>query len=634
MLSEILESVDAFIYLKDTQGRYLYANRQVRELFGASTEAILGKSDEAFFDAATAAQIRNNDRQVLEHGKPLRSEETNVNLKNGLAATHLSVKLPLRDEAGEIYALCGISTDITERKRAEQTLRQSEHVYRTMFDSAPEGVWMIGPGRLTTAVNQRLCRLIGYAPEDMLGHRAAEFADVENAKIFQDQARHVPSRQTRTFEVALRHRDGRNIPTEFSSTTLFNDDGSVMAVLAFVVDLSARKQGEAARTALEAQLRESQKMEALGTLAGGVAHDFNNALAAIMGNLELARQDVGPAHPALESLDEIGKAGTRAKSLVQQILTFGRRQIIARKLIFLAPVVEESSRLLRATLPAGMNLKVDCAPSAPAVLADATQIEQVLLNLCTNAWHAVQGQERPGAIEIRLRREQRDGVNFAALTVQDNGRGMDEATRERIFEPFFTTKPVDEGTGLGLAVVHGIVNEHGASIEVHSAPGEGSRFVIYFPEAQVSAQAVLEQNVNARSGIGGGTPIMRGGGKHVLYLDDDESIVFLMTRLLERQGYRVSGHTDARAALAAVRAKPDEFDLAVTDYNMPGMSGLDVALALKAIRADLPVALASGYITEELRAKAPAAGVSELIYKPNAVEDLCETVARLAQTVG
>jgi CheY-like chemotaxis protein len=199
---------------------------------------------------------------------------------------------------------------------------------------------------------------------------------------------------------------------------------------------------------------------------------------------------------------------------------------------------------------------------------------------------------------------------------------MDEATRAHIFEPFFTTKPRGEGTGLGLSVVYGIVQAHEARIEVESAPGEGSTFRIYFP-------AVDAPVAPAQASAPDAAPV-HGAGKHVLYIDDEEAIVFLMTRLLERRGYRVSGYTDPREALAAARADPAQFDLAVTDYNMPGLSGLEVASALREIRADLPVVLASGYITEELRQKAPAAGVRELIYKPNTVDDLCEAVERFA----
>jgi PAS domain S-box-containing protein len=396
-------------------------------------------------------------------------------------------------------------------------------------------------------------------------------------------------------------------------------------------DITERKQIEARRHQVDTQLRESQKMEALGTLAGGVAHDFNNALATIMGNVELARQDVGSGHAALVSLEEIAKAGRRAKDLVQQILAFGRRQKLERKPTSLALVVLESARLVRATLPAMVHLSVECEHDTPAVLADAMQINQILLNLCGNALQAVQDQERPGVIEVRLRAyEHTQGEacsvlrpgRHACLSVRDNGPGMDATTSAHIFEPFFTTKPNGKGTGLGLSVVHSIVQSHEARIEVESLPGSGSTFRIYFP----AAEAPLAELV---APVAVSTPVHT-KGMHVLYVDDEEAIIFLMTRLLERKGYRVSGYTDPREALAAVRADPGQFDLAVTDYNMPGMSGLAVASALSEIRSDLPVVLASGYITEDLRAKAPAAGVRELIYKPNTVDDLCEAVARYA----
>jgi len=408
-------------------------------------------------------------------------------------------------------------------------------------------------------------------------------------------------------------------------------------------DITEQKKAEQERRFIEAQLRESQKMEALGSLAGGVAHDFNNIVAAIMGNVELARQDVGPEHRAYESLEEINKASLRAKALVQQILAFGRRQVSSRELVSLAPVVEEAGRLLRTMLPAGIGLSVECEADAPSVMADVTQIEQVILNLCGNSWHAIQGQSRQGVIEVRLASHHREPAvaqapgstgtygdlrpgRYARLTVRDNGSGMDEDTLARIFEPFFTTKPVGEGTGLGLAVVHGIVQEHRGSVEVQSVVGEGSTFHVYFHALETPVAAAAAKTPNVAVAV-------HGEGKHVLFVDDDEAIVFLMKRLLERKGYLVSAYTDPHAAIAAARATPERFDLAVTDYNMAGMSGLEVARELRRIRADLPVALASGYITEELRATAPQAGVSELIYKPNTVEDLCAAIARLAQAV-
>jgi PAS domain S-box-containing protein len=550
-------------------------------------------------------------------------------------------KVVERDAAGTAVRVVGTHLDVTERKRLEQALQAQTE--RLLIGQRTAGViimdWDVLTDELAWSDSPEWLR--GPVPE---GGKYPPYKDQIHPedldRFLAVRAEGIETLQPGKNEYRIVRTDGKIIWLHSERLVLPGADGKAARMIIALQDISARKQDEARQLQLAIQLRESQKMEALGTLAGGVAHDFNNIIAAIMGNVELARQDVGHGHLALESLDEIGKASLRAKELVQQILAFGRRQQVSRRVISLAPVVEESSRLLRTTLPAGVELTVECEQDTPAVLADATQVEQVLLNLCNNAWHAIQNQVQPGKIELRLQAHERRAApvayaelafssgeippgRYACLTVKDNGSGMDRETVARIFEPFFTTKPVDKGTGLGLAVVHGIVRDHGASIEVQSAPGEGSTFRVFFPEAQKAEEPGLARTPER-------APV-HGQGKHVLFIDDDESIVFLMTRLLERQGYRVSGFTDAREALAAARANPGQFDLAVTDFNMPYMSGLDVARALHEIHPELPVAVASGYITDALREEAPAAGVKELVYKPNTVDELCEVVSRLAR---
>ena len=403
-----------------------------------------------------------------------------------------------------------------------------------------------------------------------------------------------------------------------------------------------RAQAEAIRISLEAQLHESQKMQAVGTLAGGIAHDFNNILATILGNTELARQDMVTNPAALASLDEIHKAGSRARDLVQQILSFSRRQPIERKRIALGLVIEESVRLLRATMPARMTLDVHCDVDTPAAVADATQIQQVVINLATNAMQAMHGT--PGRIVIRLggvmldpalagthpalgALHERHPGRLVRLVISDDGPGMDAATLARIFEPFFTTKPVDEGTGLGLSVVHGIVQAHEGVIEAASQPGLGATFTIYLP----ADESAMDSTSTVKFPTATIATPQSGSGRRLLYLDDDESLVSLVKRLMERRGFRVSGYTQQCDALNALRAEPAAFDLVVTDYNMPGISGLEVAREIRTIRADLPVAVASGFIDESLRAEAQGAGVRELIFKASAVEDFCEAFVRLAQ---
>jgi signal transduction histidine kinase/CheY-like chemotaxis protein len=384
------------------------------------------------------------------------------------------------------------------------------------------------------------------------------------------------------------------------------------------------------RRSLEAQLRESQRIESIGTLAGGIAHDFNNILAAILGNVALARDDIGANHPAQASLEQIRKASSRARDLVQQILAFGRRQPHSLVAQPLQPLVEETVALLRSTLPASVTLDCALVPEPLIAEADATQVQQVLMNLCTNAWHALQG--RPGRIEVGLALHtvtvpaSRVGKALAAgryarLWVQDSGVGMDAATQARIFEPFFTTKPTDQGTGLGLSVVHGIVTAHQGAIRIDSVPGQGTTVNLYLP---------LTDREAAPPPAAQTLPIdAHGTGQHVLYVDDDEVIVVMVERLLTQAGYRVSAFRDGRAAVAAVQAAPQAIDAVVTDYNMPGFTGMDVARAVAAIRPDLPVVISSGYISEELQAQARAAGVRHLLQKQNSLEELALLVRRV-----
>ena len=409
-----------------------------------------------------------------------------------------------------------------------------------------------------------------------------------------------------------------------SGEPLFDGNGTFLGYRGVGRDISERKRADHERQRLEAQLRQMQKMEALGTLAGGIAHDFNNLLAAIFGNVERARQDAGAQSPVQHSLAEIAIAAERARDLVRQILTFSRHQPLERRVVSLGDVVQDAVKLLRAGLPMGVELVVNLAPDAPNVLADRVQLHQVLMNLGANAWQAMAG--RQGRIEIALAGvtvEASGGElppgRYARLSVHDSGMGMDSATRERIFDPFFTTKPAGEGTGLGLAVVDGIVQGHGGLIKVESQPGRGSVFHLYFPAAE-GAPAVPSTPLPSAP--------RASSGQRILFLDDEKALVLIAKAMLERLGYQVHGFTVAEQALAAFKADPAAFHLLVTDYNMPGASGLDVAREIRRLRPDLPIALASGFVTDELRAQALALGIRELIYKPQTIEELAAAVAR------
>jgi nitrogen-specific signal transduction histidine kinase len=384
-------------------------------------------------------------------------------------------------------------------------------------------------------------------------------------------------------------------------------------------------------------LRESQKMEALGTLAGGIAHDFNNILGAILGNIELARRDGALSVATASRMTQIEQSAQRARLLVRQILAFSRRQPHQALRQRLRPLVEEALSWQRVSLPPHVQLRAHLGDGLLSAEVDGTQLQQVVMNLCSNAWHALAGL--PGLVEIGLEAVQAEvpGVRrpgglppgqLAHLWVRDTGSGMDAATRSRIFDPFFTTKPVGSGTGLGLAVVHGIVSEHHGTITVDSAPGAGSIFHVYFPGARAEAPAGPE---------GEGVPPVAlpepvpppGQPGHILFVDDDSVMLLTGEGLLRSLGYRVTTVDNGPAALAQVRQAPQAFDGVVADYNMPGFSGLDLARELALARPALPVVICSGYIDADLRSRAVSLGVRALVHKENAVEELGPTLEQV-----
>jgi signal transduction histidine kinase/HAMP domain-containing protein len=406
----------------------------------------------------------------------------------------------------------------------------------------------------------------------------------------------------------------------------------VQAIANLLAQAIQRERADSAHASIEAQLRQSQKMEALGRLAGGIAHDFNNLLSAILGNAQLARQDVGESHVAQVSLSEIQTAGHRARELVQRILAFSRQQEPHRARVDPVPLVDEAVRLLRATLPAGIELHTHYATDVPPILADPAQITQALMNLGTNAWQALSGQ--PGRIDVSVNVrdlnqawcEQHPGTapgRYVCIRVRDTGVGLDGAIRDRIFEPFFTTKPVGEGTGLGLSVVHGVMQAHGGAVTVESEAGQGAVFSLYF--AALSGEAPAGRKPQPL------VPPMVGDGQEIMYVDDEEPLVFLVTRLLERLGYRVCGYTRAEEAVAAYRADPTRYKLVITDLSMPGMSGMDVARSILSIRPDAKVLLVSGYLRQADLDLARSIGVRDVVLKPNTVEELGAAVGALLQ---
>lgn len=393
-------------------------------------------------------------------------------------------------------------------------------------------------------------------------------------------------------------------------------------------DITRLKEAELNRIKLEAQLRQAQKLEAVGTLAGGIAHDFNNILGAIINYTELARLDCEGNHRVLESLDGVIKASNRAKDLVQQILTFSRQNAQMRRPIVLQSVIKEVMKMLRSALPATIEISTQIGNPLPVVCADATQMHQVLMNLCTNAAHAM--RDTIGTLEVGLEYFRADadflaehpelsGEDYVLLRVRDTGHGMDDTTMKRVFEPFFTTKGPGEGTGLGLSVVHGIIREHQGAIELKSRLGEGTTFLIYLPACEkVTAPVEVPK-----------PEIPKGNGQRVLLVDDESALCMVGEKMLKRIGYRGIPVTNPRTALAMVAKDPQGFDVVITDLTMPSMTGLDLSVAIRKIRPDIPIILATGYsgaVTPEIIQKHK---FQRLISKPISLQTLAQALQEI-----
>ncbi len=621
LLRAMLDHTPAVVYAKDLNGRYLFINRRHEQVFGRTNEETVGKSDDELFPGRKVAVYRAHDREVLSTLKAIEYEETAV--QEGRLHTYLSVKFPLLDSSGRPFGVCGISTDITDCKEAEDGFRELTDRLQAVVQASPVAVLAIDPGGIVNMWNPAAERIFGWSEAEVVGRPVPFVPDDKREEFRALRERVLRGESLFQLELERRRKDGTPIRVNLSAAPLRDRGGNIYGIMGVLEDVTERKQ-------LEEQLRQATKMEAIGRLAGGVAHDFNNMLTAIRGYSELLLADLPANDRRRHQAEEILKAAERAASLTQQLLAFSRRQVIQPKTVDLNALLTNLMGMLRRVIGEDIRLVTRLEPGLWPVTADPGQLEQVVLNLAVNARDAM---PQGGVLTIEtanVREEPSSGGGHAAggpgavqLTVRDTGSGMDAGTLARIFEPFFTTKELGRGTGLGLATVYGIVEQSGGTITADSAPARGTTFAIRFPRAQRPA-------ADARA-IDGPAEVLT-GSETILVVEDEPFVREFLKKLLASRGYQVLDAASGAEALARCEAYRRPIHLLLTDVVMPEMNGRQLAEMLVAQRPEIRVLFMSGYTDDAVLRHGVQNRSEAFIQKPYAPEALLRTIREVLST--
>ncbi len=527
-----------------------------------------------------------------------------------------------------------LQKEILKKELVLKELKESDRKVLLLAENALDCIWRMDPDLRFTYVNPIVKTLFGFAPDECLGTRLTDHSppeEKENILKRINEELHRPSDGPGIlFETRVRHRNGHFIPVEILMKQLTEGDGGIIGLQGTTRDIRERKSQEDRRLELENQVQRAQKLESIGTLAGGIAHDFNNILTAVIGYTELALLKVKKQISAEDELNDVYRAGIRAKELVKQILAFSRKGLQEKKPVQVGFLAKEVVKLIRSTIPTTIEIKSSIT-STSLVMADPTQIHQVLMNLCTNAAQAMEEKEGTLAVEMtevepeRSLREQYPDLKdskYLKVRVSDTGAGIDPSVVGSIFEPYFTTKEPGSGTGLGLSVAHGIIKAHGGEITVESELGKGSTFTVYLPalKRQIEEASVVVEQIST-------------GRERILLVDDEGPIVEMGIKMLSSLGYNVTGAASSSTALDLLRNSPAGFDLVITDMNMPKMAGDRLSTELLKIRPNIPIILCTGYSSKMSRERALNLGIRGFIMKPYITNQLARTVRSVLDEV-
>ncbi len=607
-------SNDAIFKLDKHTGRYLDANKAAEKLSGRSKAELkqLRTLDITPEGAEERLAILSSANDSVDMG------EVNYVRPDGSIRTALLLNtIPLDD------TVCyGIARDITDQKKAEDSLKESEKRFRTLVEESPFGISLIGKDGRYKYINPQFTHMFGYTIDDLpTGFVWLEkaFPDISYRKkaltTWIEDMKKAAAGESSLHSFTVTCNDGSRKEILFRSVTM--DDRSQLVIYE---DITERK-------SMERRLQQAQKMEAIGTLAGGIAHDFNNILSPMVGFAELLKDDISADSPLQASIDQILHAAFRARDLVQQILAFSRQADQVIKPVKLQLIVREALKLIRSSIPTTIDIESDIDPHCGVVVADPTQVHQIVMNLATNAYHAM--EETGGHLKVILKQVHMDldktnyihlnPGEYACLVVADTGTGIEKDNLDKIFDPYFTTKAKDKGTGLGLSVVQGIVKGAGGELHIDSQPGQGTEVQIYLPVMELRSEKDAPQTAEG----------IKGGHEKILLVDDEEAIVNIHQLMLTRLGYQVTTRTSSVEALAALKANPDAFDLIVTDMTMPNMTGIQLSDEIKQIREELPVILCTGFSNQINDEKCKSLGIQGYLMKPLILKDLASTIRKV-----
>ncbi len=623
----LAEKMVDIVWTLDRDFRTTYVSPSIEHVLGFTPEE---RKQQSLAEMITPASLEKVQEVYIE--ELLKDQDENADLnrsvtieieyfrKDGSVVWMENIVQGIRDFRGAIVGMHGVSRDITERKSAEEALRESESKFRNLFDVSPQAISLseLKTGKLVD-INHKFCELTKFSKEEILGLNTTEVGFYNAAERSRFLKTLQASGEVKGFEMAFKAKDNSVLHANIFARII--RIAGVSYILCVFHDCTEEKR-------LEAQLRQAHKMESIGTLAGGIAHDFNNILGIIIGNSELALDDIPEANPARLNLEEIRVAGSRAKDVVSQLLSFARKTNLEKKPLNIAPIIRESLKLLRSSIPKSIEIRQHITEDVDTVLADRTQINQILINLCTNADHAMPDG---GILDICLKNAELDENmtarypnldpgRYVHLMVKDTGRGIPSQEIDRIYDPYFTTKEVGKGAGMGLAVVHGIVMKHNGAIFVESELEKGTTFNLFFPG--IGIEPVSELPIDEE---------LPGGKERILFIDDEEAIVLVARNRLERLGYQVETKTDPVEALELFSEKPDRFDLVITDMTMPRMTGDLLVKEILKIRADMPTILCTGFSEKIDEEKAKGIGIRQYIEKPVNRSDLAKMIRKVLQ---